>query len=73
MHQTSYANQLLNKFNMIDANPVSIPADKYHDLNPILHLNSQPAQGVPYREAVGGLMYLAVRTRPDLAYALSRK
>lgn len=71
MHQTSYANQLLKRFNMKDANPVTIPADKNHNLNPNLHPNSQLAQGVPYREAVGSLMYLAVGTRPDVAYALS--
>jgi len=34
-------------------------------------VNSCVAEQVPYREAVGSLMYLATGTSPDIAFAVS--
>ena len=58
---------------MQDCKPVSTP------LNPGLHLSTSMSpqndaeasemQQVPYISIVGSLMYLAVTTRPDIAYA----
>ena len=65
---------ILHKFNMADAAPVHTP------LNPSVKLTAADApkskedeyemRNIPYREAVGSMMYLAISTRPDIAYAV---
>ena len=52
---------------MIDANPVSTPAETSLYSNDEEKLTSN----YPFREAVGSLMYLAVGTRPDICFAVS--
>src|SRR4051794_13012867 len=64
---------MLDRFNMSDCYPVSTPMD------PGLHLDTSMAattpedishmKNIPYLSAVGAIMYLAVTTRPDIAYA----
>lgn len=72
LHQTGYAKKILERFHATESNPVSIPMDKHQELSVAAH-GKQESTGVraPYREAVGSLMYLAIGTRPDIAYALS--
>jgi hypothetical protein len=67
--QANYARRLLHKFNMSDCNPVATPIDKGHDSGEADDVII--SEKVPYREAVGSLMYLVTGTRPDLAYAVS--
>ncbi|KAJ3662741.1 hypothetical protein Zmor_007072 [Zophobas morio] len=65
LKQTAYVRNVLEKFNMSTCNPSSIPAD------PGVVLKRNPSEGgtdAPYRQAIGSLMYLAVATRPDLAF-----
>jgi len=69
IHQKNYIFKLLQKFNMVDANVVTTPAD------PNVRLK-KPANGEkqcnpPYREAVGSLLFLSIVSRPDIAYAVS--
>ncbi|KAG2760539.1 hypothetical protein Pcac1_g27547 [Phytophthora cactorum] len=74
VRQTKFANDILEKFNMEKSNPVKTPQD------PDLKLTKAMCEGgckhdetmanVPYRNAVGCLMYLMVGTRPDLAAAV---
>lgn len=68
IHQTKYIEKMLQRFDMCDANPISIPADPHVTLEK----SSEPEtdKAVPFREAVGSLMYVAVVTRPDVMYAL---
>jgi hypothetical protein len=63
---------------MADANPVETPMvpglqlrrpDKSTPLSPA---EAQWFARTPYRSLVGSLMYLAVGTRPDIAYAVGR-
>ena len=66
--QQKYAEDVLRRFKMEDCNKVSTPIEGY-----IQPGEAEAAEStlVPYREAVGCLMYLAVVTRPDLAFAVS--
>ncbi|KAG5865102.1 hypothetical protein JTB14_024512 [Gonioctena quinquepunctata] len=56
------------KFNMIDCTPISTPAD------PNVHLANSAQDKIeiqfPYREAAGFLMYAAIISRPDIAFAV---
>ena len=60
---------------MDDAKPLSIPINPGHNLtkshSPIDPNDIKDMRRVPYREAVGSLMYAVVGTRPDIAYAVS--
>ena len=72
--QTKFAADLLEKFGMKNSNPVKTPQD------PGLKLvkgmcgggcnHEETMANIPYRNAVGCLMYLMVGTRPDLAAAV---
>ena len=66
IHQSFYANKVLEKFNHTTCSSVYIPADPGIKF---VAANSKANEKVfAYREAIGSLMYLAVSTRPHLAY-----
>ena len=68
INQESYANKVLAKFNMIEGNAVSTPIEACQVSGE--DLSTKVDDTVPYREAVGSLMYLAVATRPDISFAV---
>lgn len=70
VHQDAYAKKVIEKFGMSRAKGVSVPADPHTILYPVEPEKTE-RQVVPYREAVGSLMFLAVVTRPDIAYAVN--
>jgi hypothetical protein len=72
LSQSSYIDSILARFNFTDLKPFSTPMDPN-----IWYLKSQCPQTleqaaemrrIPYREAVGSILYLAVATRPDIAF-----
>lgn len=72
-----YIEKMLAKFNMTSVHPVAIPADKggphlSKSLSPTSRGESDLMKTLPYREAVGGLLYAAITLRPDIAFVTSR-
>lgn len=60
---------------MTSCNPVSTPADPNQklvkEMAPKTAGELEEMMTVPYQEAVGGLLYIAQGTRPDIAYAVN--
>ncbi|KAF1328946.1 Gag-pol polyprotein, partial [Globisporangium splendens] len=74
MRQTKFLQSILSKFGMQDCKPVKTPQDPGLKLTKTMCeggcKHDETMKGVPYRSAVGALMYLMVGTRPDLAAAV---
>ncbi|KRY87936.1 Retrovirus-related Pol polyprotein from transposon TNT 1-94 [Trichinella pseudospiralis] len=66
--QQAYTRHVLKRFRLDEANAVSTPAE----INVSMEENEEHlSSDIPYREAVGALMFLMTATRPDIAYAVS--
>jgi hypothetical protein len=65
--QEAYTNKIMQKFNMAEAKGVSTPASREESDN-----HKDFSGKVPYRVAVGSLMYLTAATRPDIAFAVNK-
>ena len=69
INQAAYTNMLLTKFNFDNCKPVSTPADLSSNLEKAAD-DSDLFDVEKYQSAVGGLLYLSSRTRPDITYAV---
>lgn len=58
--------KLLDRFNMNNCNECKTPME--HKLQ--LSINNNNVVEAPYRELIGGLIYLATHTRPDICYGV---
>ncbi len=75
LSQLSYIDSILRRYNLDELKPLATPMD------PNVHLSTAdcPAstadhalmRNIDYRGTVGALMYAALGTRPDIAYAVS--
>jgi len=64
--QKKYAEQVLANFNMTDCKQVTtpiVPEDK--------NMSDGNTTDFPYREAIGSLLYMTNKTRPDMAFAVN--
>ena len=68
MSQKKYAEEILNRFGMENCAPISCPLDANEKLK---KTETEEDSEFPYQSLVGSLMYLAISTRPDIAYAVS--
>ncbi|GFX37425.1 retrovirus-related Pol polyprotein from transposon TNT 1-94 [Trichonephila clavipes] len=67
IHQEAYCRKILSRFYMINSSHVSTPIEKGDiTTDDSISLSAD----VPYREAGGNLMFLAIVTRPDIAYTV---
>lgn len=71
LSQESYAQRLINKFGLSDANSVKTPIESNLRLTEVGD-KSELCDPVLYQSVVGSLLYLSTKTRPDIAYAISK-
>ena len=67
--QKFFADKMVQKFNLSDAHSVSIPMDPHEKLEFFEEAKALNRK-VPYKEAIGSLMFLGMVTRPDIAFAV---
>ena len=74
--QQHFITKLLEKFEMVECHPKLVPADPNSRLEnfaiPKTEEEILKMKNVPYRQAVGGLLYVMVMSRPDIAYAVGQ-
>ena len=74
LSQPGYIESMLEQFGMTECNPVPIPMDPGQKLS--AKMSPDTSEGrlamskYPYRELIGKLLYLAIATRPDIAYVI---
>ncbi|CAA7045971.1 unnamed protein product [Microthlaspi erraticum] len=70
LSQESYIRTILERFKMLDCNPIDTPIAKGEGLSlnmcPKTDDEKREMKGVPYSSAIGSLMYAMMCTRPDL-------
>ncbi|GBE86172.1 hypothetical protein SCP_0900490 [Sparassis crispa] len=75
LSQRAYIDGLMARFNLEDAKPLSAPLEPGAILSirqcPSTPREFEDMRNVPYREAIGSLMYAALGTRPDIAFAVT--
>lgn len=75
LSQKKYIEELIAKFNMEDAKTISTPLEVNikitKEASPRSEDERAEMKNRPYRELVGGIIYLANATRPDIAFAAS--
>ena len=75
LDQQAYIQQIIDRFGMSNANPVSTPMDCSQkltkEMSPKSDAQRDEMRNVPYLSAVGSLMYAAMGTRPDIAHAVA--
>ena len=68
--------RIMVKFNMTECNPKAVPSDPHTRLTKLMapkdQMEAAEMAAIPYREAVGSLMYVMVMTRPDIAFAVGQ-
>lgn len=67
--QTKYIRDMLERFGMQDVKPAATPLEVNAKLKR-LETEVKEMKDIPYRSAVGSLMYAMVGTRPDIAAAV---
>jgi hypothetical protein len=67
--QHHYINTILSKFKMEDCNPTSTPFPAGFKAIIATDSEHQEAEGLPYPQLAGSLLYLATISRPDIAQA----
>jgi hypothetical protein len=67
MHQSKYTHNILNKYNKEHLYPVNTPITGEKLLKNIKQATQSDIK--LYQQQIGSLLYLALKTRPDIAFA----
>lgn len=74
LSQEAMVKSVLERFHMTESNPVRTPLDSNtrlsRTMSPTTDKEKEEMKQVPYREAVGALLYIAQSTRPDISTAV---
>ena len=73
--QQTYMEKIVERFGMTDSKPVATPMEEPKSRNERLEVITDfddDAGDVPYREAIGTLMYLMIGSRPDISFAVGK-
>lgn len=75
LSQRSYIDSITRHFSFEDLKPISTPMDPNIKLSTSQNASTAPEfavmHHVPYREAVGALMYAMLGTHPDISFAMT--
>lgn len=71
LNQKIYLDKVLERFNMSQCKSITTPIDINVKLEKPECVNDNAMKQFPYQSLIGALMYLAVSTRPDIAYAVN--
>jgi hypothetical protein len=69
IHQSDFTHKILNDFDMLDANPVKAPSPL--NFHCVMAFDSPPFDVKTMQQAIGMLNYLALHTRPDIAFTVN--
>jgi hypothetical protein len=77
LSQTGLIDKLTTQFGQSDANAVATPMEprlklRCPDLSALSEEERSYLQTLPYHSLIGGLIYLAIGTQPDIAYAMQQ-
>lgn len=68
LHQSSYVDKIVRKFNMMECKSIDAPIS----ISSAAIDETKISDKVPYREAIGSLMYAATTTRIDIMFAVGK-
>ena len=75
LSQKAYIEKVLQRFNMSESKPATIPFASHFklpvDLSPITEEEVEHMSSVPYSSAVHSIMYVMVCTGPDISHVVS--
>ena len=74
LSQTEYIKELLERFEIQDCKPCSTPltpTPTLYEQHERTADEQRDMENVPYREAIGALLFLSTRTRPDIAVPIT--
>ena len=72
LSQANYVRKIVDRLGLANANTAPTPLDTHTKLMPLPAGESDPSmENAPYQLAIGSLMYLAMGTRPDIAFAVT--
>lgn len=77
LSQTTLIDRMTVQFGQSDASPVAVPMEpglklRRVDRSTLLQEELEKISRIPYRQLVGGLLWLAISTRPNIQYSVQQ-